>query len=608
MTDPITITSAAASQTDVLVYAFGARIDKETEEAAVDQILKARRLYNTIVAKMRDIYAEAQAFLMSKAPPSAVALQAEIDALSEQFALAKASSDEPTMRSIAGIRREKWREHGAVMASVRKEHRAHVNATYWVRIGKKKSCDTYTARCEAVADGLGWGTANDVLDRALQAWKKSMTIGRPPKFASGADKLSDSLTLQFTTPGGAPIDRLMSREHREASFVAEKAGRRCYGEFKFRLGAATEDQYATGTWIYHREIPAGSTVGSVRLVRTREANRFKWSIQFIIRLPDPIRIPCAPKRTLACVHFGWAADTTGRRVAGIADSSDPGLAKLVQLPESVEADLARADAVKSQRDVALNALLVSIKSFKLGASAPEEVAEDLAAAQRLSVSTFSARRAYRLLSLMTKHDISFGELSAWASEDRKAWQAEVGIARRARNRRRDYYRQVAIELARNYSAVVLEPLDLAEAALKVNEATGEKTEFSAKARAGRVVAAIYEFEQAIRWACAKHATAVFDLSGAPTASRCAHCGSSDVEPAATDHRMVSCRECGAQEDRKVSGAAVAWGFAIDGIAERIVDWHAATTQGRQEAKAATALRKAKMAEGRRTARTMSDAV
>jgi hypothetical protein len=597
--DTKSITNATSAHADVLVYSFGARIDREAEDAAIDQIIKARRLYNAIIAKMRDIYAEAQAFMISKAPAGAAALQGAIDTLSEQFAQAKAESDEPAMRDIAMQRREKWRDLGVMMAAIRKEHRTHINATYWARIGNNRSCDTYLERCAAVDAGLGWGTASDVLARALTAWKKSMALGRPPQFSSAADKLSDSLTLQFTTPGGSPIDRLMTKEHREVSLVAEAAGRRCYGEFRFRLGAASANTYATGTWIYHREIPAGATASLVRLVRTREANKFKWSIQIVAKLPAPIRLPTAPKRTLACVHFGWSADTTGRRVAGIADSADPGLARLVQLPESIEEDLVRADDVKSDRDKALNAVHAHIKAFVLPDGAPEEVADELLAVRRLSASHISQRRARMLLNMLMKYDITFQELAAWASQDKKQWQAEFGIAKRARNRRRDHYRQVAIGLARDYSAVALEPLDLAAAAIKVNEVTGEKTEFNAKARSGRVVAAIYEFEQAIRWACAKHATAVFDLHGMPTVSTCPHCGSDEVETAAADHRLISCRACGAQEDRKLSGAAMAWQFTQDGINDRIVDWHAFSASSREEAKDASSLRKQKMADGRR---------
>src|SRR5438128_11605700 len=93
------------------------------------------------------------------------------------------------------------------------------------------------------------------------------------------------------------------------------ARRRAYGQFRFRLGLARDDVNATGTWQYHRPLPEGAHVSSARLVRRRVADKERWSLQLVLRLPEPVRLEQVPTADLAAVHFGWMKGPRGRRVA-----------------------------------------------------------------------------------------------------------------------------------------------------------------------------------------------------------------------------------------------------------------------------------------------------
>ena len=150
----------------------------------------------------------------------------------------------------------------------------------------------------------------------------------------------------------------------------------------------------------------------------------------------------------------------------------------------------------------------------------------------------------------------YQKLIEWRREDRKVWQAREGLAERARNRRRDFYRQTARDLVNQYDAIAYEPLNLAEAALKLDEHTGVKTEFAKAARAGRFVAALSELEQSIIWACTKTQTPLITVT-APTVSKCPYCDGQTAAAEADWHRLV-CGSCGADVDRKLAGAANAW--------------------------------------------------
>jgi hypothetical protein len=534
---------------EVVVYEYGCRLDPECIQAVAHQISMARRLYNDIIAIERTAVDEAQAYVLDRAGPTAQQVQADIAVLSDQFSAAKARDDEPEMKRIAELRRERWKALGDMLKDARRDCRADVQAQFLSRIGRNSSCATYQARSKAVADGLGWGTAGAVLDASLTAFKKSLAKGRAPRFASGAAVDQDCLTLQFTAAGGvSSADILMGKQADFAILPTNGCGKRAYGDFRFRLGAAKAGTNATGTWQYHRPLPEGSSIALARLVRRRVGPHFKWAIQLLVKPAVPVRVPVETERkALVTVHFGWAADTAGRRVAGIADSADPGSARVLALPPDIESDLERSASIQGERDVARNDIALKVHAMDTPASTTEQLAELMEKVRRTRPQDISANRLHYLCRLL--HEVSAlpNWLDAWRQVDKMKWQAQTSIARRARNTRRTFYRNVAINLGRQYAAIALEPLDLAEIAVRVNEVTGEKSAFSRRVRSGRVVAALYELESGIRWAATKTGAALLELAG-PTASQCGICGGPVVAPD-DNHQELVCQDCGAVLDR-----------------------------------------------------------
>ncbi|WP_018079340.1 hypothetical protein [Thiobacillus denitrificans] len=604
-------------QGNVLIYEYGARLDKDCIQAVGDQIIKSRRLYNDLVATIRGIVTEMKAFVLEKSGPDAQRCQEEIDALNAAFDAARAENNEDAMKCIAESRREKWRELAVFVKEARKNHRSDIQSMYLSRIGKNSACETYRIRSKAVADGLGWATANQVLDAALTAFKKSFARGNAPRFAVGEDKDQDTLTLQFTAAGGVPVDTILAGKHGEVALSPTNGcGPRKYGELRFRLGAAKAATNATGTWQYHRPLPDGATAGLCRLIRRRVGKDYKWAIQMQVKRPPIEQEALAGRKPLVAVHFGWAANDEGRCVAGITDGADPGQAYVLKLPAEVEQSLVRSSAIQSERDSARDAIVPRLKEIEvpdmdiesvesLPPDSPEvrlaRAADELKAIHRLPANHVAIRRLHRLCGMLRDVDFLPEWLEDWRKEDRLQWQSAAHIARRARNTRKGFYRQTAIDLARQYSSIVLEPLDLAKAAVKIDEITGERTEFAKKARAGRVVAALYELESAIRWAAAKAGSAMFELTG-ETASRCSICGG-DVLPDETNGQLLHCTECGADLDRKQNGAAMAWQLANDDLESLVEAFWTETFAARRSAENEQAEKKQKMAEGRRKART-----
>lgn len=592
---------------DSIIYEYGIRIDLESAALAGEQIALSRRLYNDIIASIRSVFYELQEFVIERAGDEAVSLRDRIDRLSEAFDTAKAADNEPAMKQIAEERREQWKALSAALKDTRKEHRAEIKSRFLSRVGRNSSCDTYKIRSAAVASGLGWGTANAVLDAALQAFKKSFALGRAPRFALATEIDQDCLTLQFTAAGGVEASAILSGRHKEFTLhPTAGCGRRKYGEFKFRLGAAAVDAWATGTWQYHRPLPSGSSIALARLVRRRVGPHYKWAVQLLVKPIEPVRVEVGKRAPLVAVHFGWASDTEGRRVAGIADAADPGAAQILAIPPHIEKALGRSSEIQGRRDAERDAIATKVRALDVPDTAGEALLEIVGKIQKTRPQDISANRLHYLCRLLKAEDRLPEWLEDWRHDDRLRWQDQTHIAKRARNARKTFYREVAMSLARRYSAIAIEPLDLAEAAVKVNQLTGEKSDFSKKARAGRVVAAIYELESAIRWAATKTGAAVLDISSAPTASTCSICGGGHIAALEGDRQTLACVDCGAVVDRKQNGAALAWQEVSEQRDSHVEDFWIAHLGKCDDAHAKKAEKLTKMAEGRRKARTGSD--
>lgn len=595
---------APAKQNEVIIFEYGARVDKDCMDAVTNQIMKARRLYNDLVASIRDTIMAMNAEVLARAGDHAQELNARIESLTADFTAAKGADDKEGMKRIAKERSQLRMELMAILKEVRKKHKTELQQKYLSRIGKNTSAETYQLRCQAVAGGLGWGTANATLDAAIVAFQKTVPHGRVPHFTKASEKIQDVLTLQFTSAGGIPITTLWEGKHGDLSIQPPKcSGRREYGEFKFRLGSAAEGIYATGTWQYHRPIPIDATVGLARLIRRRIGKDYMWAIQLMVRLKQPLRIPAQNRKRLAAVHFGWASDIEGRRVAGITDSADPGAAHILQLPTEIEEALDRASSIQSDRDAARDEIVEKIKALdpNIWSGLSEDLQAEFKAVRKLPAQHVAQSRLHRLYLLGKKEGYELEALTAWRQADRLRLQDTSHIARRARNARKEFYRREALRIACGYEAVVIEPLNLAEAAKKVDETTGEKTIFSRKGRSGRVIAAPYEIESAIRWACTKTHTAVLELTAEKTAQTCGICGADSIKPDERNGQMIHCDSCGAELDRKKNGAAIAWQSVSD-VETLIEEYQTQAMVSAAERAQKLAEKKAKLAEGRRTAR------
>lgn len=585
-----------------IVIEYGARLYPESQQRADAEIRRARALYNTLVAEMRSIFDEMQAFVVDKAGSEAQSLAQRIDVLSGAFKAAKATDDEPEMKRIAVLRRDAWKALSVLLKDTRKEYKNELIQRFYSQIGNNSSTRTYQIRCDAVREGLGGFTATAILNNALVAWQKSMAHGKPPRFAVGAEQIQDTLTIQFTEKGGLDAAKVFTGQNKSLSVDLPSKGfiPRSYTPFRFRLGAAKADDYAEGTLQAHRPIPPGARIALARLIRRKIGPKTRYALQLSINLPDPVRLEAPARRASLCaIHIGWSADDDGRRIAGI--SGDGQSATWLRLPTSIEAEIERANNIQGLRDSARDAVVAKLKAELV----LPELSEDEALwmlwekIRKLPATHISANRLHHLAHLLRDRDILPDWLGAWRKADRMHWQSATSLARRARNRRQWFYRNEAKKLAERYETILVEQPDMEAAARKLNEVTGEKTDLAKKARSGRTVAAVSHFIAAVKWAACRYGCAVLALKGEKTASTCSECGGGHLDADREDGQKLLCLDCGATLDRKENAAILAWRKGSESLEALVIDYWETTLAEQQGKAAKKAEKQAKMAQGRR---------
>ena len=585
-----------------LIYEYGARLDAECIPAVNEQFWLAHQLYNNIVAVIKDTQRAAHELLLSRCPAAQIHQRA-LDDAEEAFKAARAVEDTEGMKQAKSTKREHSKAMWDALKEVRKTCKDELAEIYG-RIGMRSTCATYQCIKPATDAGLGRQTADMIHDTALKAWQKVRTSGGEIRFRKMADRQSDHIDVRFTAAGGIPADELLSGRHRmismgETGMEAPSFGAtrgRYFPGFKFRIGAAKAEQYATGTWQYHRPIPEGARVTTVRLIRKRIGPDTRWALQLQMSVPEAPRLDVPDSRKpFAAAHFGWSLSDDGlRRICAIADEADSGLAQFVDLPYDINEDLRRANLLQQERDDNRDAFVANIlKGDVRTAGWLDTDLEELAALRRLPAQHVAAKRLSRLSWSLEHAGNEWPELKAFAIQDRWLYQAQRHIETRARNRRKNFYRHVALDWVRKYEVILVATPDLKEAA-KRRKDDGERSDLGQIARTARSQAALYEFKQALEWAATRAGSTVLYADDLSHARTCACCG----EPVERETDIVTCAACGHSDDVKANAAARLWQQEQGRYAEAAAQAQQAIREAREAAAFKQREKLARMAEKR----------
>lgn len=593
-----------------LIYEYGARLDAECIPAVNEQFWLAHQLYNNIVAVIKDTQRAAHELLLSRCPAAQIHQRA-LDDAEEAFKAARAVEDTEGMKQAKATKREHSKAMWDALKEVRKTCKDELAEIYG-RIGMRSTCATYQCIKPATDAGLGRQTADMIHDTALKAWQKVRTSGGEIRFRKMADRQSDHIDVRFTAAGGIPADELLSGRHRmismgETGMEAPSFGAtrgRYFPGFKFRIGAAKAEQYATGTWQYHRPIPEGARVTTVRLIRKRIGPDTRWALQLQMSVPEAPRLDVPDSRKpFAAAHFGWSLSDDGlRRICAITDEADSGLAQFIDLPYDINEDLRRANLLQQERDDNRDAFVANIlKGDVRTAGWLDADIEELTALRRLPAQHVAAKRLSRLSWSLEHAGNEWPELKAFAIQDRWLYQAQRHIETRTRNRRKNFYRHVALDWMRKYEVILVATPDLKEAA-KRRKDDGERSDLGQIARTARSQAALYEFKQALEWAATRAGSTVLYADDLSHARTCACCG----EPVERETDIVTCAACGHSDDVKANAAARLWQQEQGRYAEAAAQAQQAIREAREAAALKQREKLARMAEKRFAGNPVSD--
>lgn len=535
-----------------VIYQYGCRVDKDCLKDVDEQFWLAQKLYNKLIEQIRGFRSQGEEILRQKSQDYDLICR-QIEDMNKAFKAAKKENDEDRMVEIRATEKKLWADRKPLNKEARKAAREELKVLY-SQIGKSADCKTYQLTQEFYREtGLYHETAWMTHDAALKAWQKVSTNGGKLHFRVYSERTTDHIDARIGTGGGADIAIVEAGNHKLVGLSEPGTGK--YPGFRIRIGGGkkvdgkTVYPEATGTWNKHRPFPEGAMLTTTRLVRKRIGSDIKWYLQFQLKVDHPT-IDTEERLPIAAIHFGWNISDDGlRRIAAISTHEDPGMAEFIDLPYNLMEDFARAEALQSERDKLRDEFKEKILPLFDPQHCTEDQQKEHAAMLKLPTQHLSQKRLVRFNWQIQEVDIHFPELQEYSKKEWRLYQAQRHIEKRARNRRRKMYQQIALDLVKKHSAIIYSVPDLKDAALRIKD-DGKRNELGQLARTARSRVALSELKEALNWAAARAGTAVIDAPDFSHTKECAVCGN-EVE---RDWDIVTCN-CGHVGDTKANSSA-----------------------------------------------------
>lgn len=388
------------------------------DQTLLDQLWKAHRFQNALVeielTRRQDVRAAAVAASPTLEQAEAAvlvageALEAGEDRLAETKVVTRSAAGDPAVAAEVRALR-------AAVRTARATAKAARDLAYQTPAARKAIKDitetagraVAAARTAAVADGLYWATAADVMTRVKPT-------GRPPRFKRYDGE--GSLSIQFQRKGltggeRVPVlraDGTQKVHARTGRPVTRAAAARPFGESELFTGcslirfervrhpvtgeahrknvtvhwraASTPDgkpvTVAVGPVVYHRPVPPDAVVKWAHLIRRRVGTQFRWELQLVLARPAWPKFPAGRTRAATgtvAVALGWRRVDGGVRAAYWV--GDDGREGEIVIPDEQVARWRTAEGIRSVRDVNFNATRAALSDWLALTPVPLEFAE-----------------------------------------------------------------------------------------------------------------------------------------------------------------------------------------------------------------------------------------
>lgn len=498
------------SDYDVIVYKYGCPASADFSEAAMQQLRLANDFWNSLVEVHRD-YEKTIAAIWSTYPLVAAhqeavdAASATCDEIAEQMrnrrkkdrTTAPRAEDRQRLAEARKVRR-------VAKASLKEAKEAAFAEGAQARIaeaGKSRAEDLKTARRKAAAEGLYWGTYNDIMQRrfpaAVERVKGQRKNGQWAELKfhrfDGTGTLTTQIQRQAADPvptaavlaseGGKWRNVVQFGPWTDPATIDRPRGRQRHGVLRVRV---SRDDHLTVRVVLHRMLPTDAEIKEIKVTRRRIAGQYRLSVAVAFRIPRPAEKTAGD---VVDIDFGWASGgkDVGLRVARIATASGTlptppaDVADLVTssdwhevwFPAAWRDLLGRDDAIHADRDELLN----EVRDRLVAALNGDPGLVEMVGATGGEVSRWRSPGRFAALTIRLRGDDASAEasnprldsvrehlvadLEAWRKRDRHLWEYECHERDQVIARRRDAYRKIAAWVAEAARLIVIQDLDVA---------------------------------------------------------------------------------------------------------------------------------------------------
>jgi transposase len=574
-------------ETTTRVYSYGAVPLGPVPEEAVVAIQKANDLWNRLV-QIHNENADEREQALRDVDQDYERLSVRLENLDEKIKKAfdakrtarmharTRSSDDPliskaneAITQLKSEQRELWGEIKPVrkIAATLIDQKL-LNDQFNERVKQAQQKESTQALREEYTEGLEGSIANEVYRNFREARSKVFNTPRSRlrfhrfdgtgythyRFrdnrtrADGTRSVQDGVSFDFLKSRGADDDRPFTLSESEA-----RGGKpRLKLKAKVAGGLAKASKiYAEFDVVLHRPIPKGAQINNAKLMRRRIGDRFKYTVNFSVRVPAAAK---AKEATHAIgVDIGFRRLGNGAIRAAIIGSTDKTFGfQTVKLSKRYIERVDHIEALQSGLDDSAGELGKRLKPLiNAGSVLPAEHARQKmlqSVANLPSNRTMSFETAYRLAAWFKHEPDSLPakvhiELMDWWDRNAKRYREMHHLRKKTLGWRKEEYRILAAKLVSYGLPIGIEAIDLSEFA----EVKDKDNELSDKARSQRFLVANSELLGAIKNAAQREGVQVPTINPRNTSKTCSACDT--VNKALKSELKWTCPSCGVTHDR-----------------------------------------------------------
>jgi len=511
-------------------FKFGLLAPVAGADLVHEQMLLGHRYRNRLVElerARRDSYSDALT-----TDPKYAAIRGEVRELEEQYELQCAAIQESRSGSKRRLQEPEGVESAAVLKKELRDRRKMLKAAEAdarkrpdVKEAIRESNDEFheagkAAYAEYAELGLAWGTRCSWNRVAKDQFRK----GPPPRYRRWDG--GSTIAVQLQSQGdrnGYGVEAIFGKDETESAArrlvqidrtpTARRAGRagmlrraptrKDIGVVRLRVGSAGRDPvWAEWPVVLHRDLPRGARVKWVRVKAHRVATKLSWSLHIEFELPRSwIKEPCGEGGAVA-LDLNW------RRVARADDleqvtlkvgswTAEDGEGGNVLLNPNVSGQFEQADRNRGIRQTHFDEIKKALRPLLKAARLGEEHRERVETLSRWkSMNRLAGLAHWWRENRCPGDEVALAAMEAWRVRDKHLFEWKANARRKALERREHDYRNLAVTLARRYSVLIVENINLSTLAARHDPEAPDYEERSDKASSQRFQSAPSELRKA----------------------------------------------------------------------------------------------------------------